>query len=67
MSDPLNNPREVWRMHYDHRTMMGKWGRLLRRAFWLRDSGQRYMDELRRDVEGRDRKRDAMERAQESG
>jgi hypothetical protein len=50
MTDPLQNPRPVWRLHYDHRTRAGRWGRFLARMLRLRTSGDRYMAELRMPV-----------------
>lgn len=44
MADPLGNPRPIWKMHYDHRTLAGRWGRFLARTFGLKTSGQRYME-----------------------
>lgn len=51
MSDPLQNPRPVWLLHYDHRTLMGKWGRFIARAFRLQTSGERYLNQLRKEAD----------------
>ena len=34
-------------MFYDHRTMAGRWGRLLCRILMLKVSGDRYLDDIR--------------------
>lgn len=48
--DPLKNPRPIWRMHYDHRTYVGRYARFLCRILRLQTSGERYMDDMRRDA-----------------
>jgi hypothetical protein len=51
--DPLENPRPVWKMHYDHRTLAGRWGKFLAKALGLRTTGERHLDELQRRVSDR--------------
>lgn len=34
--DPLNNPRPVWAMNFDHRTIAGRWGMFLAKVLRLR-------------------------------
>ncbi len=46
MKDPLGNPREPWRLHYNPHSLAGRWGAFLCRTFRLKTSGERYLDEL---------------------
>ncbi len=48
MTDPLANPRAVWRQHYDHRTLFGRWGRLIARVLRIEPSSVRMYSQLKR-------------------